>query len=133
MNSSPSPPYSAWVADAWPSTWRANSITACWKPAQVPRNGTPRSRAQRMPDRAPSRLRYGLPGAHQTPAAPAISSGPRASSASVATQRTSGGATPRARAACPTAGSIDSWAANCGNRSPTTAMKLLRVSTGVRG
>ena len=48
---------SACVASANPITFRAYSITRCWKPPQVPMNGTLFSRANRMPASAPSMLR----------------------------------------------------------------------------
>jgi hypothetical protein len=44
---------------------RAYSRTTCWNPPQVPRSGTSPTRAWRIAASAPSRLRYGLPGAIQ--------------------------------------------------------------------
>jgi hypothetical protein len=54
---SPASPYSACAAPTRPAAERANSSSACWKPPQVPRNGTPPSRAERTARSAPSRLR----------------------------------------------------------------------------
>lgn len=58
--------YSACAARPRPSTFLAISMNPCWNPAQVPKNGNRRSRAHRIPSKAPFGLRQGLPGAHQT-------------------------------------------------------------------
>src|SRR5436190_5568852 len=132
------PPFgvvSACVASRQPSTAWAYSITACWKPPQVPKKGTPFSRAWRIAPSAPARLRYGLPGTHQRPSNAVTRSALAASS--LGTHSCSTASSRSSPARCSAIG-IARCATTDSLRSPTRPMRTapnlssLRRVTGVR-
>ena len=59
--------FSALSASLMLRTLRANSMNAYWNPAQVPRKGQSRRRANSIPLSMPSKLLKGLPGEAQRP------------------------------------------------------------------
>src|SRR5712691_10962184 len=109
---------SAWSASRNPRTLRANSTIACWKPPQVPTRGTPRSRAYRIAESAPSMLRYGLAGAIQIPWYAASCFSGSSSIASVSTHSKPSRTWSRASF-------VKQWVGFFGLKSPTTPIRAL--------
>ncbi len=108
-----------------PQTWRANSTTATCMPRQIPRYGTPRSRANRAAVILPSMPRPPKPPGTRMPSARSRAASRWRSSASTQSMCSS---TPWWMAACLSASATERYASWSWTYLPTRAMRTCAVA-----
>src|SRR5271166_1445916 len=93
----------------------------CWKPPQVPSRGTSSRRADEMAESAPSRSRYGLPGAIHRPSNSTVSWSSCTTAESVGTHSTP---TVGSSRTCEIEVAIASWVGLAAWKSPITPIRV---------